>query len=317
MKLSIIVPVYNVKPYLPACLDSLVNQTIDDYEIILVDDGSSDGSADIIRDYAERYPDLISFIRVDNGGQGRARNFGIEMASGDYLGFVDSDDWIELDMYEKMYSRAAESNADVVVCDFMEKFSDGRENYLYAATQNEKLASAGSSCNKIFRRSLVEDLRFPVGLWYEDFYFSAIMLLKSRRTEFVNEALYIYRRGQESTMHNNNASKNLDIITIMDKLADYMLPRDLNEDFEFLLINHVGIDAINRLASQVLPDKEVIMQLCAYMKRRIPRLTASTAFKNESLKRRIICWLNCKGLTWLSQELLNMKVSARRVFIGP
>lgn len=317
MKLSIIVPVYNVKPYLPTCLDSLVNQTIDDYEIILVDDGSSDGSADIIRDYAERYPSLISFIRVDNGGQGRARNFGIEMASGDYLGFIDSDDWIELDMYEKMYSKAVETNADVVVCDFMEKFSDGRENYLLAATQDEKLASAGSSCNKIFRRSLVEDLRFPVGLWYEDFYFSAIMLLKSRRTEFVDEALYIYRRGQESTMHNNNASKNLDIITIMDKLAGYMLPRDLNDDFEFLLINHVGIDAINRLASQALPDKEVIMQLCAYMKRRIPRLTASTAFKKESLKRRIICWLNCKGMIWLSQELLNLKVSARRVFIGP
>ena len=317
MKLSIIVPVYNVRPYLSACLDSLVNQTIDDYEIILVDDGSTDGSADIIKDYAGRYPELISFMRVENGGQGRARNFGIDIAKGDYLGFIDSDDWIDLQMYEKMYAKALQCNADIVVCDFLEKFADGRENYLSAALQEEKLSSAGSSCNKIFRASLVEELRFPVGLWYEDFYFSAMMLMKSRRTEFVKEPLYIYRRGQESTMHNNNARKNLDIITVMDMLADYMLPRDMADDFEHLLINHIGIDAINRIAAQVLPDKEVIKQLCAYMKKRIPRLTASAAFKRESFKRRIICWLNCKGMIWLSQQLLNLKVSARRVFIGP
>ena len=120
MKLSIIVPVYNVRAYLPACLDSLVNQTLDNYEVILVDDGSSDGSAEIIKDYCERYPELIRSIRVENGGQGRARNFAIEMARGDYLGFVDSDDWITADMYEKLYNTAVRENADVVVCDFGE-----------------------------------------------------------------------------------------------------------------------------------------------------------------------------------------------------
>ena len=307
MKLSIIVPVYNVRPYLAACLDSLINQTIDDYEIILVDDGSTDGSADVIKEYAQRNPELISFMRVENGGQGRARNFGIEIAKGDYLGFIDSDDWIDLKMYEKMYAKAVECNADVVVCDFMEKFADGRENYLVAANQDEKLASAGSSCNKIFRRSLVEDVRFPVGLWYEDFYFSAIMLLKSRRTEFIREPLYIYRRGQESTMHNNNARKNLDIINIMDMLAGYMLPRDLIDDFEFLLINHVGIDSINRLACQEKADKAVIKELQSYMNVRIPKLASSEAFKRESIKRRIICWLNCKGFEQLSQRLLALK----------
>ncbi len=317
MKLSIIVPVYNVKPYLDECLSSLVKQTIDDYEIILVDDGSTDGSADIIRDYELRFPQLIKTMRVDNGGQGRARNFGIDIAQGDYLGFIDSDDWIDTQMYEKMYEKAVRTNADVVVCDFMEKFADGRENYLPASIQDEKLSSAGSSCNKIFRASLVEELRFPVGLWYEDFYFSAMMLMKSRRTEFIKEPLYIYRRGQESTMHNNNASKNLDIITIMDMLAEYMLPRDMTDEFEHLLINHIGIDAINRIASQLVPDKIVIKHLCRYMKKRIPKLTASNAFKRESLKRRIICWLNCKGCVWLSQELLKLKVSAGRVFIGP
>ena len=307
MKLSIIVPVYNVKPYLPACLDSLVNQSIDDYEIILVDDGSFDGSADIIAEYRLRYPELIKSLRVDNGGQGRARNFGIEMAQGEYLGFIDSDDWIDLQMYEKMYSKAVEYNADIVVCDFLEKFADGRENYLTAALQNERLSSAGSSCNKIFRASLVENVRFPVGLWYEDFYFSAIMLLKSRRTEFIKEPLYIYRRGQESTMHNNNARKNLDIIAIMDMLAEYMLPRELKQDFEHLLINHIGIDTINRLASQSVPDKAVITELQHYMKQRIPKLSSSPAFRKENARRRLVCWLNCKGMERVSQQLLNLR----------
>ena len=308
MKLSIIVPVYNVKNFLAECLESLVNQTMDDYEIILVDDGSTDGSADIVRSYEAKYPELIRSKFIDNGGQGRARNFGIEMARGDYLGFVDSDDWVSLDMYEKLYSKACESNADIVVCDFMESFSDGRKNYLCAALQDEKLAAAGSSCNKIFRTGIVESTRFPHGLWYEDFYFSAILLLKSRRTEYVAEPLYIYRRGQESTMHNNNARKNLDMIKIMDMLAEYMLPRGLDEDFEFLVVNHIGIDSINRLAAQLTPDKATIKELQTYMKYRIPELSSCVAFKKESRNRRIICWLNYHGLHAVSQKILKIKL---------
>ena len=283
MKLSIIVPVYNVKAFLPACLDSLTGQTIDDYEIILVDDGSTDGSADVIQEYQQRFPEIIRSMRVENGGHGRARNFAIDIARGEYLGFVDSDDWVAPDMYEKLYKKAREENADIVICDFLEKFSDGRETYLNAALQDELLASAGSACNKIFRSSIVEHVRFPQGLWYEDFYFSAIMLLKSRRTVFIPEALYFYRRGQESTMHNNNARKNLDIITIMDMLGDFMLPRDLKDDFDFLFINHVGIDSINRLAAQLEPDKDAIAQLRNYIRQCIPKLSHSTAFRKESL----------------------------------
>lgn len=307
MKLSIIVPVYNVKPFLPACLDSLVNQTIRDYEVILIDDGSTDGSAEIVRDYASRYPELVRILRVDNGGQGRARNFGIDMARGEYLGFVDSDDWVEPDMYEKLCRKADETAADIVVCDFMEKYSDGREKYLKAALQDEKLASAGSACNKIFRASIVEDVRFPSGLWYEDFYFSAMMLIRSGHTEFISEPLYIYRRGQESTMHNNNAAKNLDIITIMDKLGEYMLPNGFENDFDFLLINHVGIDSISRLAEQSEPDREVISALQKYIRKNIPDLLKCAAFKRESKNRRIICWLNCNGHESAAQMLLKLK----------
>lgn len=307
MKLSIIVPVYKVEEYLGECVDSLLSQTIDDYEIILVDDGSPDNSGKIADEYAAANPDMICVLHIDNGGQGRARNFALDIAKGDFVGFVDSDDWVTHDMYEKMYARAAETGADVVVCDFMERFADGRESVLPASLQDNWLGSAGSSCNKIFRRSLVGALRFPVGLWYEDFYFSAVMLLRSKHTEFIAEPLYIYRRGQESTMHNNNAAKNLDMLTIMDMLEKEMLPAGYKDDFEFFLVNHVLLDSISRLAKQDAPErKEVIGKLRQYVQAKIPKLSGCGSYKKESRKRRLIMWMNYHGLEDAGQFILKI-----------
>ena len=308
MKLSIIVPVYNVEKFLNKCLDSLVGQTMEDYEIILVDDGSKDASGRICDEYAEKYPELVRVLHIDNGGQGRARNFGIETARGEYLGFVDSDDWVETDMYPKLCQRADETGADVVVCDFMAEFDDGHREYMKACMQEHWLSSAGSSCNKIFRKSRVGEVRFPGGLWYEDFYFSAMLLLRSARTEFVEEPLYIYRRGQESTMHNNNSAKNLDILKIMDMLAEYMLPNGFKRDFEFFLINHVALDSINRLAAQSAPDREaVITRMRQYVRKYIPRLSDCECLKAETRNRQIIIRLNLAGLHNISKLILKLK----------
>jgi glycosyltransferase involved in cell wall biosynthesis len=307
MKLSIIVPVYKVEEYLGECVDSLLSQTIDDYEIILVDDGSPDNSGKIADEYAAVNPDMIRVLHIDNGGQGRARNFALDIAKGDFVGFVDSDDWVTHDMYEKMYTCATETGADVVVCDFLERFADGSESVLPASLQDNWLGSAGSSCNKIFRRSLVGALRFPVGLWYEDFYFSAVMLLRSKHTEFIAEPLYIYRRGQESTMHNNNAAKNLDMLTIMDMLEKEMLPAGYKDDFEFFLVNHVLLDSISRLAKQDAPErKEVIGKLRQYVQTKIPKLSECGSYKKESRKRRLIMWMNYHGLEDVGQLVLKV-----------
>ena len=310
MKLSIIVPVYKVEEYLGECVDSLLSQTIDDYEIILVDDGSPDNSGKIADEYAAVNPDMIRVLHIDNGGQGRARNFALDIAKGDFVGFVDSDDWVTHDMYEKMYTRAAETGADVGGCDFMERFADGRESMLPASLQDNWLGSAGSSCNKIFRRSLVGALRFPVGLWYEDFYFSAVMLLRSKHTEFIEEPLYVYRRGQESTMHNNNAVKNLDMLTIMDMLEKEMVPAGYKDDFEFFLVNHVLLDSISRLAKQDAPErKEVIGKLRQYVQAKIPKLSGCGRYKKESRKRRLIMWMNYHGLEDAGQFILKINLT--------
>ena len=100
MKVSIIVPVYNAEKYLEKCLDSLCCQSLDDYELILINDGSRDSSAQIMESYRGKYPDTVRTLTVENGGQGRARNIGISMAKGDYIGFADSDDWVCPDMFK-------------------------------------------------------------------------------------------------------------------------------------------------------------------------------------------------------------------------
>lgn len=310
MKLSVIIPVYNAEKYLRKCVDSVLGQTENDLEIILVNDGSPDSSGVIIADYAARYPDKVTAITVENGGQGRARNFGIDAARGEFLSFIDSDDYIEPDMYAFMLAAAEENDADIVVCDMEKRFDDGKREYVHAALQDAPLASAGSSSNKIFRRSTVGDIRFPVGLWYEDFAFSAKLLMLSRKTVFVKKPLYIYRCGQTSTMNNNNARKNLDILAIMRDIRDFAAEGGYQDGYEFLLINHVLLDSIKRLAVQSSPEKrEVIGALRGYVRENIPKLSSCESYCAESRNRRIVMWLNYHGLEQLSIALLRLNGS--------
>ena len=308
MKISVIIPVYNTQDYLSDCVDSILRQTLEDIEIILINDGSTDNSGKIIDGYVKKYPGKIRALTVENGGQGRARNFGIDMARGDYLSFIDSDDYLKVNALELMYSATVENDADIVVCDMEKRFDDGRREYVKAALQSDPLASAGSSSNKIFRRSAVGDIRFPAGLWYEDFAFSAKMLLKSRMTVFVEKPLYIYRCGQSSTMNNNNARKNLDIIAIMEDIHAFAKDEDKLDGFEFMLINHVLLDSIKRLQLQSAADKKaVIKKLRDYVKSYIPSLAACGSYQRESRNRRLIMALNYHGLEGLSIALLKLK----------
>ena len=127
-KVSVIIPVYNVQEYLRECLESLVNQTIkDDLEVIIVNDGSKDNSQNIIDEYVEKYPELFKSYIKENGGQGSARNYGVKKASGEYIGFVDSDDYIENDMYEILYNEGIKKKLDIVVCDMAWVYEDGRK----------------------------------------------------------------------------------------------------------------------------------------------------------------------------------------------
>lgn len=308
MKVSIIVPVYKVEKYLRKCLDSLINQTIDDYEIILINDGSPDNSQQIIDEYKTRYPEMIKTLLIDNGGQGRARNFGIDMAKGDYIGFVDSDDWVDVTMFEKLYNAAKANDADLVLCDCAACSEDGGREYMNTSVYDDPMQVSGSVWNKLFRRDTIGDVRFASGLWYEDLPFALKLMLKSRKTVSVSEGLYFYRVSPASTMRNNNAKKNLDILTIMEDIRSFMGSNGYTEGFDTVVIDHVLLDSINRVAKQNAPDRmDVIKALRDYVHTRVPKLSESTGYKRESISRRIIMWLNYHGLEKISAFLLKIK----------
>jgi glycosyltransferase involved in cell wall biosynthesis len=219
MKLSIIVPVYNMaaEGKLKYCLDSLVNQTIDDYEIIAVDDASTDASRVILQEYEERYPDKVKTIFSPvNKKQGGAKNLGLEVAQGEWLGFIDSDDWVTADFYERLLKEAEESGADIVGCDYnltkqhsMEVGQVVPNNRPYQAGEldHEKYRSlildGGSLVVKIYRRYIIYDYpnRFPEGIFYEDNAIGNSWLLRAKRFAYIAEPLYYYYQHESSTVH--------------------------------------------------------------------------------------------------------------------
>ncbi len=219
MKLSIIVPVFNMAAdgKLEYCLDSLANQTITDYEILAVDDCSTDNSLEILRAYEKRYPDKFKVIASpENRKQGGAKNLGLTKVQGDFIGFIDSDDWVTPDYYEKLIAKAEETGADIVGCDYHLTHEHGMEigqvvhNNKASQTgelTKEKYCSlildGGSLVVKIYRRHIIFDYpnRFPEGIFYEDNAIRNSWMLRAKRFEYIEEPMYYYYQHDTSTVH--------------------------------------------------------------------------------------------------------------------
>ena len=308
MKLSIIVPVYNAEKFLRPCLDSLLAQTVEDFELILVNDGSRDGSAAILEEYRRREPEKVRVLTVENGGQGRARNLALECARGEFLGFADSDDWVLPDMYEKLIRAAEEQGADLAACDAEEYWPDGRRVYKPLSRFDRPIKISTEVWSKLVRRKTLGDLRFAEGLWYEDLAYVAALLLRTDRIAIVPEPLYCYRCGHTSTMNNNNARKNRDLLKVLEQLRGPMLEAGRQEDFRSLVLNHMLLDGINRLRRQQGGEKEqVIREFRDYVNQQVPDLRRCEAFRLEPIKRRLVMWLNYNGLDKVSGALLKLK----------
>lgn len=312
MKVSVIVPVYNVEEYLAPCLDSLVKQTLQDIEIIVVNDGSPDNSQEIIDRYVKKYPNLVKAMIKENGGQASARNMALEIAKGEYVNFVDSDDWVRIDMYENMYKKAKEEDADIVVCNTTDYYKDYAVYHKPAEFTN-KLKQTPSPCNKLFKRSFIGDLRFPEGkMWYEDFTFVTELLMMTDKIARCENDYYQCNCREESTMSNNNSPKNLDMIKALDLIIKFAKDNNLydryKEDIDFMIIDHILITTINRVAKQTHPEKErVIEELREYVKNQLSNVKKLKVFKEMPLNRRIVAALNLQGLHNVSKTILSIK----------
>lgn len=313
MKVTVIVPVYNVEDYLEACLNSLVNQTLKDIEIIVVNDGSPDNSQEIIDKFVKEYPGLVKAISKENGGQASARNVAMDIAQGEYINFVDSDDWVSLDMYETMYQIAIDNDADIVICDTTDHYKDHHSVCHKPSEFTNKLRQTPSPCNKMFKRSFIGDLRFPEGkMWYEDFTFVVQLLMQTDKIARCHKEFYHCNCRDVSTMSNNNAPKNLDIISALDLIINFAKENGLyekyKEDLDFMVIDHILITTINRVAKQTHEEKEqVIKKLREYVKKQLPEVKKLQVFKDMPTNRRIIASLNLAGLHKLSKSILALK----------
>lgn len=234
LKVSVVVPIYNVEKYLARCLDSLVTQTIDIYEIILVNDGSTDNSQMIADNYVAKYPHLIRSYYKSNGGLSSARNYGMQFVTGEYIGFVDSDDWVSPDMFRLMYDNAKHNNSDVVCCGYHEIFSD-RENYhlpRYLGYKSCRYKIEVVSWNKIYRTSLIRknNLSFLLGVLHEDFDFTTRVMSLTRKVSFIDDYLYNYNRLNQNSITISGGMNTVSCAKILENLFLWKKDKKILDD---------------------------------------------------------------------------------------
>ncbi|MBR3167064.1 MAG: glycosyltransferase [Erysipelotrichaceae bacterium] len=251
--LSIIVPVYNVEKYLDTCLTSLVNQTLENYEILVINDGTKDNSQDIIDKYVEKYPEKVfSFIK-ENGGLSDARNFGIERANGKYISFIDSDDSIDMNYYKDMIDLAEKDGLDLVVADLEYVWENNEKEPMLKEGLNAKVnpdvhkalfLSPLSVCNKLFRKDLFDslDLSFYKGLWYEDIPVALLYCANAKKIGRITSGKYYYLQRSASILGSGYSPKMYDIFTIFEKVIAAFKEKGLYETYhdelEYLFIEH-------------------------------------------------------------------------------
>lgn len=223
MKLSIIVPVYKVEQFLDKCVESILSQTFRDFELILVDDGSPDRCGDMCDEWATR-DTRIKVIHKENGGLSDARNAGIEKAEGEYIGFVDSDDYIKKDMYEVLLNNIEKFNADMSMCGYVDEYADGRridnsctDVYLWDQKEAIRQVMMGKNVSvhavvKLYRKSLFNNIRYPVRKISEDAYIIMDLLLQAQKIVFTPYSAYYYVHRENSI--NSSLYRQIDLTRI-------------------------------------------------------------------------------------------------------
>ena len=295
-KISIIVPVYNSEKHLRKCIDSLVGQTFKDIEIILVNDGSRDSSQDIIDEYAAKYPEMIKAIYQENRGQAAARNHGLEIAEGDYIFFVDSDDYVDVTACEKTYNEAVAKGYDIVCFDYWIENKGERtyREYFTVKCEDKKaqyFINDTSPWNKLISRSLFSEngLKCLESYIYEDLELVPRLGLYTDKIGHISEALYFYIVHEGSTMRQKKYTPKLaSIYFVMDSLSKSFSDPKYADVLEYMYIEHL----LHLAACRYLDyeeGREDIIKIADIMKSRFPKWRKNVFFKNHGIKLKIVC----------------------------
>lgn len=235
-KVSVIVPVYNVEKYIRKCLETLMEQTMQEIEIIIVNDGTKDNSMNIVREFVEKYPEKIVVLEKKNGGLSDARNYAIPYAKGEYIAFLDSDDYVEKTIYEEMYEIAKKENSDMVECDFYWEYpnkikKDVGEKYHNKKEMLEKVRVV--AWNKLIKREILEktQITFPVGYRYEDVEFTYKLIPYLKKVSFLKKPCvhYVQREGSISNSQNERTKE---IFEILEHVIEFYKEKGFYEEYQ-------------------------------------------------------------------------------------
>lgn len=238
--ISIIVPVYNVESYLDKCINSIINQSYKNLEIILVNDGSTDSSIEICNFYALK-DSRIKIINKANGGLSDARNCGLEVAKGEYIAFIDSDDWVDEDLYKILYELIVKYNSDISVCSFKKAISEevklnniNNEAVYINMTALEKIYDNDGvdmvvAWNKLFKKDLLIGEKFPNGKIHEDVYLIPRLLYKAKSIAYTNKELIYYRVNPNSITNSKFNLKRLDYLEALESISMFYKDNNLDE----------------------------------------------------------------------------------------
>lgn len=292
-KVSLIIPVYNVENYIEKCLNSVVNQTLKDMEVIIVNDGSKDLSKQKIQKYLEKYP-WIKYLEKENGGLSDARNYGMPYATGKYIAFLDSDDYVEETMYEEMYNIAEKENADMVDCDFVweypnRKRKDIGEIYKTKKEMIEKCRVV--AWNKIIKREILEKtkIKFPVGLRYEDMEFFYKLVPYINKVSFIKKCFVHYVQRENSIANTQNV-RTKEIFIILDNIISYYKEKGLYDEYrdelEYIYVKFLLCSSLKRISkiSEKKERKQAQKETWDNINKKFPNWRKNSILKKKNLK---------------------------------
>lgn len=279
--ISVIIPIYNVFPYLPQCIDSVLSQTYEDLEVILVDDGSVDGCSDLCDEYVQK-DRRINVMHKENGGLSDARNVGLSVAKGEWVYFVDSDDWLDTNAIEKMYDYAITNHCDVVQGNMYYVYKDymlyrkatkkerkknllKRDEAMRELIINDRVKNF--AWGKLYKKEMMQDLLFPVGKFFEDSYWQHLVIDRVSCYGIIDEPLYYYRQREDSISGIRS-----------DRLNDLLEGYENRMNFiqkKYPELLSLMRKKYNRLKEQIIPSCSAVSYIKQFIQRIKGRLTTS------------------------------------------
>ena len=316
MKVSVIVPMYNVGEYIHDCLKSLAAQTLSDMEVILVDDGCTDDTPQTAQQYADQYPHLFRLVHKKNGGLSDARNYGIPLAQGEYICFLDSDDFIEPTLYEKL-SRLMDEGNDVAVCDIEYWYQDpakrfvmkGLSDWKADSIQKQAMLSPMFAWNKMYRASWFKEqnLRYPLNTWYEDIPVTTMIFAQSEKIGYLPECLIHYRQREGSIMSSASSPRVKEIFGIMELVRNnfeaHGLSAKFRDELEYLHVEHLRLYGMFRFIRSPYA-KELYQRSTEVMNQYYPNWKNNRYISNLNMKNRIFLKTYGPATAWLFDRVI-------------